>query len=127
MSDDGSRLGAPEDQSRLAAVRYWQSAPLRTPFADVDGAGVWPEYYGGPLWSEDGKTVEPTSLGLAPDLSGRLAAWNARYDDSKLPFEQNDREWLDEGARLLTEVRAALGSDYELAVNEEWWGEQPNA
>ena len=87
----------------------------------------WPEYDGGPLWSEDGKTVEPTSLGLAPDLSGRLAAWNARYDDSKLPFEQNDREWLDEGARLLTEVRVALGSDYELAVNEEWWGEQPNA
>ena len=85
-----------------------------------------PEYDGGPLWSEDGKTVDDVAR-AAPDLSGRLAVWSARYDDSKLPFEQNDREWLDEGARLLTEVRVALGSDYELAVNEEWWGVQPNA
>jgi hypothetical protein len=44
-----------------------------------------------------------------------------------LPFEGNDHEWLQEGVRLLTELRAALGSDYEIVVNEDWWRDEPHA
>ncbi|MFP5487625.1 MAG: hypothetical protein ACLGHQ_04895 [Acidimicrobiia bacterium] len=87
----------------------------------------WPEYNGGPLWSEDGATVEPTSIGLSGEMAGRLLAWNAGYDDDRLPFAKDDREWLNEGARLLAEVRSALGADYEVVVTEEWWGEGANA
>ena len=87
----------------------------------------WPEYSSGPLWSEHGQTVELTSVGLSPDLIGRLTSWNARYDDAKLPFEENDHDWLDEGAGLLAEVRTALGDDYEVVVTEPWWGEEPSA
>jgi hypothetical protein len=69
----------------------------------------WPEYNSGPLWSDDGKSVDLASLGLPAELAARLAAWNARYDDSKVPLEENDRGWLNEGARLLAEVRGELG------------------
>ena len=62
---------------------------------------------------------------LPSDLVERLRRCNDRYDDAKLPFENNDIEWLHEGQVLLTEVRAALGRDYEVVVTEPWWGEEP--
>jgi len=80
----------------------------------------WPEYNGGPLWSTDGRTVEPETLGLRPGLCEALRLWNARFDDSKLPFETHDRQWIDEGVRLLADVRAAL-RDVDLIVTEPWW------
>lgn len=87
----------------------------------------WPEYDGGPLWSPEGQTVELASLGLPRELVARLNAWNARYDDAKLPFEGNDRDWLNEGVSLLAELRSELGHDYEVMVTEPWWGEEPSA
>ena len=85
----------------------------------------WPEYSHGPLWSTDGTAIDPTLLGVSSDLSERLRDWNSRYDDSKLPFEANDTVWLAEGKSLLSEVRAVLGSDYDVVVTEPWWGETP--
>jgi hypothetical protein len=87
----------------------------------------WPEYNSGPLWSPDGADVDLESLGLPTDLVERLRHWNARYDDSKLPFERDDVGWLNEGTALLGEVRMALGSAYEVVVTEPWWGEEPSA
>ena len=62
----------------------------------------WPECNGGPIWTTNGKTVDPRSL----ELCDALYSWNAKYGDSLLPFETNDREWLDEGVQLLARTRA---------------------
>ena len=86
----------------------------------------WPEYGDGPLWSPDGQAVDLVALSLSADLVDALRAWNATYDDSKLPFESNDEVWLHEGKRLLAHVRAALGNDYVVVVTEPWWGEVPD-
>ena len=85
----------------------------------------WPEYNGGPLWTQDGKTADLSTLELSPELRNRLTGWNSKYEDSKLPFEANDSEWLDEGTTLLHDVRSELGSAYEIVVTEPWWGEEP--
>lgn len=112
----------------ITAVRLLDTQPAIGQSARVPTVlEFWPEYSGGPLWSEYGRTVELESVGLSRDLIGRLTAWNARYDDAKLPFEENDRDWLNEGTGLLAEVRTALGTDYVVVVTEPWWGEEPSA
>lgn len=48
----------------------------------------WPDYGGGPLWKASGrggKQVDSEALGLPLDLAVRLAAWNQRYAEDKLP------------------------------------------
>jgi len=85
----------------------------------------WPEYHAGPFWTRAGASVDLTTLPLPDQLRVRLAAWNARYEDAKLPFESNDTEWLQEGLVLLAEARAALGGDYEVVVTEAWWDDKP--
>jgi hypothetical protein len=87
----------------------------------------WPEYNGGPLWSDDGKSVDLAALPLSHDLRSRLMAWNARYDDSKLPFETNDAAWLAEGKALLAETRHAVNDSITVVVTEPWWDEEPSA
>jgi hypothetical protein len=84
----------------------------------------WPEYNGGPLWRNDGNSVDLASVPLSDDLRSRLLAWNARYDDSKLPFERSDEVWLAEGKRLLAETRHALRHSITVVVTEPWWGEE---
>ncbi len=44
----------------------------------------WPDYGPGPLWSEGGKSVDLTSLGVDPDLVERIEAWNAAYGEHKV-------------------------------------------
>ena len=84
----------------------------------------WPEYNSGPLCSSTGAAIDLAALALPEALVQRLREWNASYDDSKLPFEQNDTAWLANGQGLLAETRKALGPDYEVIVTEPWWGEE---
>jgi hypothetical protein len=93
----------------------------------ADALEFWPEYNSGPLWTGDGRSVDLDALPLPRDLRERLRRWNSRYDDSKLPYDENDVEWLYEGERLLAETRSALGSSYTVVVTEPWWGEEPGA
>lgn len=89
--------------------------------ADSVTLEFWPEYNSGPLWSADGETVPLDDLPLPVELRRRLAAWNAEFEDSKLPFDQNDQDWLQRGRTLFAEVRHALGPRYEVLVTEPWW------
>lgn len=94
--------------------------------AGVTVVEFWPDYGPGPLWGEDGKSVDPTSLGVDPDLVERVAAWNAAYGEHKVPLDgPGDSTWLHEGRQLLREIRDSLGNDYRVIVTEPWWGEQP--
>jgi hypothetical protein len=84
----------------------------------------WPDYGSGPLWTDDGKPADLTSLGMGPHLVEQVTAWNAAYEESKVPIEgAGDAAWLREGSRLLHEIRAALGTKYQVVVTEPWWGE----
>jgi hypothetical protein len=89
----------------------------------------WPDYRGGPLWKASGRggqQVDSGALGLPPDLAMRLAAWNEQYAEDKLPIAGvGDAEWLQQGLRLLTEVRRSLAGRFVIAVTEPWWGEAP--
>lgn len=86
----------------------------------------WPDYGPGPLWTDDGKPADLTLLGMRRDLVEQVTAWNAAYEESKVPLEgAGDEAWLREGRRLLHEVRAALGAEYRVVVTEPWWGEDP--
>lgn len=85
----------------------------------------WPDYEpAGPLWSDDGKPVDPITLGCSSDLAARLSAWNAAYREDRLPTEgQGDAGYVQEGVRLLAEVRRAVGDRARVVVTEPWWGE----
>jgi hypothetical protein len=85
----------------------------------------WPEYGGGPLWTEMGQSVDLSNLEVSTDLKTQLSTWNLEYDDSKLPFETNDVQWLEAGKELLARLRNELGGDYQVIVTEPWWGEVP--
>ena len=81
----------------------------------------WPDYDRGPLWV-DGREVPPESLDLPASLADRVRVWNAQYDDAKLPVGgPGDPTWLAEGRNLLREVGEALGPEYEIGANEDWW------
>jgi hypothetical protein len=84
----------------------------------------WPDYGGGPLWEPDGTAVDLASLALPEDLCSRVQAWNARYEEARLPFEANDVAWLAEGKALLAELRHAL-SDRIIVVTEPGGARNP--
>lgn len=80
----------------------------------------WPDYGPGPLWAS-GVAVPPDGLGLPDDLAEQLRAWNAQYEEDKLPIDgPGDGEWLNEGRRLLGALRSALGTA-TVVVTEPWW------
>lgn len=84
----------------------------------------WPDYGAeSPLWS-DGKAVDLESLPLSVDLKHRLSTWNRGYEESKLPINgTGDDEYLQEGKRLLDELRRTLDGHCSVIVHEDWWGE----
>ena len=87
----------------------------------------WPDYGPGPLWL-DGRAVAPETLGVAADLASRLNAWNAEYEESKVPVDgPGDHAWLGEGIELLGAIRQAVSPGVEVVVTEPWWGEEPSA
>jgi hypothetical protein len=58
----------------------------------------WPDYGLGPLWL-DGRAVAPEAVGVAGDLASRLNAWNADYEESKVPVDgPGDPAWLGRGS-----------------------------
>lgn len=80
-----------------------------------------PDYGPGPLWAS-GAAVSLDGLGLPGDLAEQLRAWNAQYEEDKLPIDgPGDGEWLDEGRRLLEELRSALDPAATVVVTEPWW------
>jgi hypothetical protein len=86
----------------------------------------WPEYRGGPLWNDQGQSVDLANLPVSDDLRERVADWVSGYADEKLPMESTgDAEWLAVGTALLAELRLALQPDYDVVVTEPWWGEEP--
>lgn len=83
--------------------------------------GFWPDYGPGPLWL-DGRAVDPEDVDLDAALAKRLRDWNARYEERKIPLQgPRDEGWLGEGRLLLQDVRQALGPDYDVGANEDWW------
>jgi hypothetical protein len=87
----------------------------------------WPDYGPGPLWTDDGKPVDPSSLGVGPGLVEKVAAWNAAYEENRVPIDgPGDSAWLRHGRQLLHEIRASLGNEYRVIVTEPWWDEDPN-
>lgn len=113
---------APQRHERaVVALSIWSGQTLRVKLLEF-----WPDYGSGPLWTEDGKPVHPRALGLSNLLAERLANWNARYGENRLPIEgDGDAAWLDEGIALLRDVRGELGPEYKVAATEPWWGEAP--
>lgn len=88
----------------------------------------WPEYEGGPLWTEQGASVDLDELGLPVGLEDRVVAWSRLYADDKLPMDgPGDERWLDDGRRVLAELREALQGRYEIVVTEPWWGDEAPA
>ena len=87
----------------------------------------WPDY-GGPLWKASGRggqQVDARALDLPAGLAAQLATWNQRYDEDKLPVTgKGDPGWLEEGIRLLAEVRRCLAGRFDVTVSEPWWGEE---
>jgi hypothetical protein len=94
--------------------------------ADVSVLEFWPDYEAGPLWTDEGKPVDLAALSIDHGLVERTTAWNAAYSEDKVPIEgSGDEAWLNEGKRLLGEVRSALDDQYQVVVTEPWWGEEP--
>jgi len=81
----------------------------------------WPDYGPGPLWL-GGRAIDPVELDLDDALARRLRDWNAVYEEWKIPLDgSGDEAWLTEGRQLLQDVRQALGGDYNVGANEDWW------
>lgn len=86
----------------------------------------WPEYEGGPLWDDQGRSVDLGDRSLPADLRVRVAEWVAAYGDEKLPMDgPGDVEWLAVGTALLAELRVALSPVCTIVVTKPWWGEEP--
>ena len=84
----------------------------------------WPDYGPGPLWTVGGVPVDLGSLGMDRALVQRVEAWNAAYEEDKVPLAgPGDAEWIGEGRRLLGDVRTALRQEYQVIVTEPWWVE----
>jgi hypothetical protein len=117
-------------RSRLHYLRHERAFwPRPAPTRQTAGMTVlefWPEYGSGPLWANDGKPVDLTSLGMSEELAAEVQAWNARYAEDKVPIESTgDAAWLGQGKGLLEQIRDALGDQYQVVVTEPWWGEDP--
>lgn len=55
---------------------------------------------------------------------GDLAGYSS---EGKLPLTgEGDPGWLEEGMRLLAEVRRCLAGRFNVVVSEPWWGEEPH-
>jgi hypothetical protein len=117
-----------EHECRGGACAQRQTSAISTERRQTLGVIVpefWPDYGPGPLWT-DGKPVDLTLLGMDRYLVERVAAWNAAYEETKVPIDgAGDDAWLTEGKRLLGAIRDALGSEYRVVVTEPWWREDP--
>src|SRR5262245_2836630 len=82
----------------------------------------WPDYGGALLWAA-GVRLDPRELPISPELATAAAAWIARYDDTKLPWEPGrDDVWLGEGRRLFEALRDELWQHgIELVAGEDHW------
>jgi hypothetical protein len=91
----------------------------------------WPDYGHGPLWKRSGRGCQQIGSGvldLPIDLAARLAAWNQRYTEDKLPVAgKGDLQWLGQGVQLLAEVRHCLAGRFDVIVTEPWWDEEPHS
>jgi hypothetical protein len=67
----------------------------------------WPDYSGA-LLHENGIVVSLEALPLARAERDRAATWVDQYDDSTLPWESADGEWLAEGRALFAILRDSL-------------------
>jgi hypothetical protein len=75
----------------------------------------WPDHGQGRLRT-DGKPADLTSLGMDQHLVEQVTAWNAAYEEDKVPIEcAGDAAGLREGRRLLHEIRAELGPSTEFS------------
>jgi hypothetical protein len=87
---------------------------------------AWPDYGPGPLWTDEGKPADLTTLPIGDDLVERLTIWTAANSEDKVPSEgAGDEAWLSEGEDLLDGVRSALEGQHQVVVTEPWWGEEP--
>jgi hypothetical protein len=90
----------------------------------------WPDYGGGPLWKVSGRggqQADSGALDLPPDLAARLAAWNQRYAEDKLPITGNgDPEWLEQGVSGCSQKSVAARRADSTSVISEPWGEEPH-
>jgi len=56
-----------------------------------------------------GASVDLDILLLPGDLQDRITAWSRLYGDDELPMDgPGSQQWIDDGRRLLAEVREAL-------------------
>jgi hypothetical protein len=120
---------SPGDQATcLLETGYYSLDMTGKPEAAAPLLEFWPDYGPGPLWDAHGKALEPQSLGLDADLANRLLAFNAAYEEERVPVDgPGDAEYLAEGTGLLATVRAALNGRFRVIVTEPWWGEEPQA
>lgn len=71
----------------------------------------------------DGGTAVPLdSLPVPPEVASRATAWVHQYDESKLPWEDGDSEWLAEGRALFVILRETLaGHEIDIFDDEGLW------
>lgn len=85
----------------------------------------WPDHGPGPLWA-DGVPADLTALGLPGPLVERLRAFNAGYQEHRLPLDDSgDPDYIAVGGALLGEVRSALAGRYTVIATEPWWETPP--
>ena len=81
----------------------------------------WPDN-GGALLFDDGGQVPLGRLPISPELAMRAQVWVAGYDETKLPWEGGDREWLAEGRAVFDVLRDTLAAHaIELTDWEGLW------
>ena len=82
----------------------------------------WPDYGSGPLWGEDGRAIDPRSVGLSARLASELAAFNRSYSEDFIeePASAAAREYRARGRGLLSELRRELAGVCQVVVVEGW-------
>lgn len=68
----------------------------------------WPDYGNVLLHDESGTAVPIDALPVPPAVAIRSAKWVGAYNESKLPWEDGDRDCLAEGRSLFEIVRDVL-------------------
>jgi hypothetical protein len=85
----------------------------------------WPDHGAGPLFlrtRSGGVSVEVSDLDIPTELAAEIRAWNASYNEDKLPIDgPGDRTWIASGALLLERTRSALRGRGTVVVTEPWW------